>query len=57
MMQADNSEKEEHLMCVFCEFENSYLICKIQNIMGGSPGELCEVCDVGEAKEGLENEL
>ena len=26
--------------------------------MGGSPGELSEeLCDVGEAKEGLENEL
>ena len=29
MMQAGNSEKEEHLMCVICEFEDSYLIYKI----------------------------
>ena len=29
MMQADNNEKEEHLMCVICEFEDSYLIYKI----------------------------
>ena len=28
MMQADN-EKEEHLMCVICEFEDSCLIYKI----------------------------
>ena len=28
MMQADN-EKEEHLMCVICEFDDSYLIYKI----------------------------
>ena len=28
------------------------------SVMGGSPGELSEeLCDVGEAKEGLENEL
>ena len=25
--------------------------------MGGSPGELSGACNVGEAKEGLENEL
>ena len=24
MMQTDNSEKEEHLMCVICEFEDSF---------------------------------
>ena len=29
MMQADNIEKEEHLMCVICEIEDSYLIYKI----------------------------
>ena len=29
MMQADNNEKEEHLMCVIYEFEDSYLIYKI----------------------------
>ena len=29
MLQADNNEKEEHLMCVICEFEDSYLIYKI----------------------------
>ena len=29
MMQAANNEKEEHLMCVICEFEDSYLIYKI----------------------------
>ena len=29
MLQADNNEKEEHLMCVICEFEESYLIYKI----------------------------
>ena len=28
-MQADDIEKEEHLMCVICEFEDSYLIYKI----------------------------
>ena len=25
MMQADNNEKEEHLICVICKFEDSYL--------------------------------
>ena len=25
MMQTDNNEKEEHMMCVICEFEDSYL--------------------------------
>ena len=29
MMQADNNEKEEHLMCAICEFEDSYLIYKV----------------------------
>ena len=29
MMQADNSENEEHLMCVICEIEDSYLIYKV----------------------------
>ena len=29
MMQADNNENEEILICVFCEFEDSYLIYKI----------------------------
>ena len=29
MMQADNNEKEKHLMCANCEFEDSYLIYKI----------------------------
>ena len=28
-MQSDNNEKEEHLICVICEFEGSYLIYKI----------------------------
>ena len=28
-MQADNKEKEEHLMYVICEFEDSCLIYKI----------------------------
>ena len=29
----------------------------IDIVMGGSPGELSGACDVGETKEGLENEL
>ena len=29
MLQADNNEKEEHLMCVTYEVEDSYLIYKI----------------------------
>ena len=28
-MQVDNIEKEEHLICVIYEFEDSYLIYKI----------------------------
>ena len=29
IMQADNNEKEEHLMCVICEFEDCCLIYEI----------------------------
>ena len=29
MIQADNNEKGEHVVCVICEFEDSYLIYKI----------------------------
>ena len=29
MMQADNSEEEEHQMCAICEFEDSGLMYKI----------------------------
>ena len=29
MIQADNNEKEDHLMCVICEFEDNYLVYKI----------------------------
>ena len=32
-------------------------ISSVFYIMGGSPGDVSEECDVEEAKEGLENEL
>ena len=34
MMQADNHEKEEHLMYVICEVKDNYLVCKILVFVG-----------------------